>query len=149
MKAQPSGNFCFLSLSLSLSLSLALSLALLSNPHRANLLLDQYRKKSKLFRSKVLLVPLGDDFRYDMAQEWDQQFSNYQRLFDYMNAHPQMHVKVTHRAGSHRVPHHVTLPKRHTWPTPTPVISRYSDSAMYVWTILQRCITICLTMNTR
>ncbi|KAG7267578.1 hypothetical protein CRUP_005998 [Coryphaenoides rupestris] len=24
---------------------------------------------------------------------WDQQFSNYQRLFDYMNAHPQMHVQ--------------------------------------------------------
>lgn len=65
-------------------------------PLRALLLLDQYRQKSRLFRSPVLLVSLGDDFRYVESSEWDAQFNNYQKLFDYFDQHPELHIKVRH-----------------------------------------------------
>ncbi|VDO74291.1 unnamed protein product [Heligmosomoides polygyrus] len=66
---------------------------------RAFTLYDQYRKKSQLYQTNVLLVPLGDDFRkcivlfrYADDFEWNGQYKNYVKLFEEMNQRKEWNV---------------------------------------------------------
>ena len=52
---------------------------------RASTLIDQYKKHSTLYSTNKLLIILGDDFRYETAEETRSQFENYERLFRYIN----------------------------------------------------------------
>jgi alpha-mannosidase II len=51
------------------------------------MILDQWRKKSVLYRTNAVLVPLGDDFRYTTQLEAELQYNNYQ-------------VRGTHQIGT-------------------------------------------------
>ena len=45
----------------------------------------QYRLKAGLYKYKTVLVPIGDDFRFDDPKEWDMQYENYMALMEYIN----------------------------------------------------------------
>lgn len=61
---------------------------------RAELLIDQYRKKSQLYRTNILLIPLGDDFRYRTTSEAITQMRNYDQLFQYINQRTDWNIEV-------------------------------------------------------
>jgi Glycosyl hydrolases family 38 N-terminal domain/N-acetylglucosaminyltransferase II (MGAT2)/Alpha mannosidase middle domain/Glycosyl hydrolases family 38 C-terminal domain len=98
---------------------------------RAKLLLDQYRKKATLYRSNAVLIPVGDDFRYQSTAEAESQYTNYQLLFDYINANvPNVHVEFS------------TLSKyfgaaRQTFQGPVPILKgsffTYADREQDYW----------------
>ena len=58
---------------------------------KADLLLEQYAKSGSLTAHNVVLVMVGDDFRFDHEIEWDQQFHNYQSLFNFVNANKKLY----------------------------------------------------------
>lgn len=61
---------------------------------RAELIVDQWKKKSQLYKTRSVLIPLGDDFRYDQSSEWEAQRINYEHLFEYINNNPQLHTEA-------------------------------------------------------
>ncbi|XP_055903660.1 alpha-mannosidase 2 isoform X2 [Eupeodes corollae] len=61
---------------------------------KAEMLVDQWRKKAELYKTNSVLIPLGDDFRYSQSTEWEAQMRNYEMLFDYINNERKMFTEA-------------------------------------------------------
>lgn len=58
-----------------------------ANVHKkATILIEEYRRIGSLSPHNVVLVPLGDDFRYEFPEEFDGQYLNYSKLFNHINS---------------------------------------------------------------
>ncbi|XP_052106571.1 alpha-mannosidase 2-like isoform X1 [Mytilus californianus] len=100
----------------------------------ANFLYQQFRKKSSLYAYNTILVPIGDDFRYDSLHEWDEQYNNYQRLMRYLNSRKDWNINV--QFGT--VADYFSLLKREgkkkSFPTLAGDFFPYSDQNYLYWT---------------
>ena len=74
---------------------------------RSAKLLDQYRKKATLFRTRHVVAPIGNDFEFMRTEYAENQFKNYQAIFDHMNSDPRMNVHARF-ATLHEYFHDVT-----------------------------------------
>ncbi|XP_073965162.1 LOW QUALITY PROTEIN: alpha-mannosidase 2-like [Choristoneura fumiferana] len=57
---------------------------------KSKTLLEEYSRIGSLTPHNVVLVPLGDDFRYEFALEFDEQYTNYMKMFNYINSHQEL-----------------------------------------------------------
>ena len=103
------------------------------------LLLDQYRKKSMLYggshNHNIVLVPLGDDFRWQDMGEANDQFNNYKMLMDYMNSRSDWHVHASFGTLSDyfELLKAQSEAKGRTWPTLTGDFFTYADRQDHYW----------------
>lgn len=61
---------------------------------KANLLIDQWKRKAALYKTGAVLIPLGEDFRYKEKAEWEEKRRNFAKLFDFINIQPSFHVEA-------------------------------------------------------
>ena len=61
---------------------------------QATYLHDQIKRKAGLFAYNTVLVPLGDDFRFDTSKEWDLHYVNYMKVMEYINSREDWNVSM-------------------------------------------------------
>ncbi|VDD93743.1 unnamed protein product [Enterobius vermicularis] len=60
---------------------------------KALVLEEQFQKMASLFQSNTVFTVWGDDFRYDMIEEWHQQYDNLVLLFDQINSQNRTEIR--------------------------------------------------------
>lgn len=107
----------------------------------AEYMYQQFRQKSRIYKYNTILVPVGDDFRFDHELEWEQQYGNYSRLMKYMNGRKDWKVNI--RFGTlkdyFKLTRQEQLEKKYSGKdTDFPVLSGdffpYSDRNLEYWT---------------
>ncbi|PAV69612.1 hypothetical protein WR25_02103 isoform F [Diploscapter pachys] len=59
---------------------------------KANTLINELKTMSHMYEAPVLLMMHGDDFRFDMIEEWHQHHDNFMPLFDHINKGDQVNI---------------------------------------------------------
>jgi alpha-mannosidase II len=101
---------------------------------RASTILDQWRKKSELYKShNVVLIPLGDDFRYTSMNEAKLQFENYDKLIKYMNSRADWNVNASF--GTLNDYFSLVDRRQMDFPTLTGDFFTYADRQDHYWSV--------------
>lgn len=66
---------------------------------KADQLIGEYERSASLYAHNVFLAIVGGDFRYNMGQEFDQQY-NYKKLIDYVNANGERYNNAKMQFGT-------------------------------------------------
>jgi hypothetical protein len=61
----------------------------------AEALVGQYRQLQPFYRSKNLLIAIGDDFFFSEPRDFTENYKNYRILIDYINADPRFKMKAS------------------------------------------------------
>ncbi|XP_037947876.1 alpha-mannosidase 2-like isoform X2 [Teleopsis dalmanni] len=98
---------------------------------RAEMIVDQWKKKAELYRTNVVLIPLGDDFRYSQSTEWEVQRINYESLFEYINAERNLFVEA--KFGTLQEYFDMVQQEKRDFPTLSGDFFTYADRADNYW----------------
>lgn len=100
---------------------------------RADLLVNEWRKKAELYQTNAILIPHGDDFRYITQDEWDAQRKNLQRLFRYINNERNYNIHVKFSTLRDYFKFVETQKKFYTFPSLSGDFFTYSDEKEDYW----------------
>ena len=106
-----------------------ISISITNVRQRSESIVQLWREKADLYQTDHVLVPLGDDFRYQTKLEFDAQFQNYEKLFDYINSNPDLKTNVKWST----LTEYFDSIKSHSFPSLSGDFFTYADRDDHYW----------------